>query len=162
MTNLSLETVNCSACDGHHYDTSCHEYKTPKPPATHWYICPTTNDPVDIAVVAIDKNKNIVLAAEVVAMLARALASDAWLVCVWNLHDGGKSIHFSRKAHQFPLSEFPVALNQLRDDLRANEHVDVDGPQPMQRAQRPAPTIDLFGGQAEKADAEQDQKDQDA
>ncbi len=40
--------LNCFACGGQHEQIECAAFKQPNPPYTHWFMCPTAQEPVGI------------------------------------------------------------------------------------------------------------------
>jgi hypothetical protein len=49
--SIVLDSHSCFSCGGKHSQIECKPYSKDNPPYTHFYLCPTTGDPVGIAIV---------------------------------------------------------------------------------------------------------------
>lgn len=95
-----LSIVNCHACDARHDGIPFHEYKTPNPPYTHWFLCPRTGDPVMVALVQNSAGDFVELHNNVLRHLLIAQAAGQFLVAVFRIEDNKVKLAWVK--HRFP------------------------------------------------------------
>lgn len=96
----TLSIVNCYACDARHDGVEFHEYKTPNPPYTHWFICPRTNDPVMLTMVMNTAGDFVELHNAILRHLLIAQAAGQFLVAVFRIEDNKVKLAWVK--HRFP------------------------------------------------------------
>ncbi len=113
-----INVENCGSCDGPHQELPILQYKRQAGHFTHWYICPTTNDPVGIALYSDQGGGAVGLKDDILLKLVEAQAAGPFLVAIWYI-DAEGILQLFRMAHRFPLDNFEKCHQQLRDNLRA-------------------------------------------
>ncbi len=109
-----------------------HQYQRPVPPYTHWYMHPTTNEPVPVMVLDTSTEADPTLPTnEVAQQLERAIRSGKYMVAIWSFADGPLSLY--RMTQEFPREAFTECVAMLDKMLQAENEV------PM--ANRDMPTV---------------------
>lgn len=118
--NLDGKTVsvsNCPSCGGDHGKLEAEEYKTPKPPWTHWIHCPTTGDPFDIGMFDSDAHKTpSEVSREILGELSKAQLKGQYMVAIWTI-EHQKAV-FWRRTENFPTACMFQAVDDLRENLK--------------------------------------------
>jgi len=144
------QTINvdrCPSCGGRHEAVAVWEYKTPQPPWTHWFQCPTTSDPAQLTLMTADKGEHFIeLSTEMMKRLVAAQHIGRYMVAIWDYdpaREKGAEIELWRVTEQYPTSEFDRSLETLHVALDAET-------QPPAAAEMPEaaprmPMVNLFG-----------------
>jgi len=139
-----LSIRECAACGGQHADLEIHEYKHRTPVGTHWFICPTTGDPVGLTLVMMDGQNGLEVHERIVLSLIEAQKSDSYLSAIFRIDEG--LVKLTRTTHNFPTGDFSKCLGLLKDDLERELQNAPTPLEAMQEAKPIAPKVNLFGG----------------
>ena len=138
-TGQKLNVTQCAACDGPHESLDVQSFKRLTPPWTHWFMCPSTNDPVPLCLVMKDAEQGIEVSSTIVSKLIQAQVTGSYLVAIVRRNDD--KLQLDRVTHNFPTNDFAGAVKLLDDDL--TKEVGPPEAGTMQQA-RPAPLVNLF------------------
>lgn len=111
------EIEKCVLCEQHHPLVMLTEYNERGaggtcPFATHWYICPVTNDPVPMTFTGMG---DVEIDADIASSQRVAQMSGRWLTVVFWIE--GNDVSFFRKTDDFPLNKFSEAVRKLDANL---------------------------------------------
>jgi hypothetical protein len=143
LSGRNIDVRNCGSCD------CAHQQLTVRPLAarqshgfTHCYTCPTTGDPVPVALYKHDGSLVEVAPAALRALISAA-ARGRYMVAVFVSE--GETVHLHRTTSSWPTGQFALGLKMLADDIDREVGPPVTDT-PMERAERPRPLVDLFSG----------------
>ena len=159
-----LNIRKCPACDAAHQNLVVNEYNKPQGVFTHWFHCPTIQDPVSVSLLMLRSGDAIELSGPVCQSLANAQVAGRYLAVVFYVDEEGK-LHMERTTSNFPVADFyetkdrPGCIGMLRKSFE--DEVGKQAPQTMSRA-RPKPLRTLVGdavNAAEEEDRNGDEED---
>ena len=101
--NLSIR--QCSACDGSHEEIKVTEYSRPAGPFTHWFMCPTTLDPVNLSLLALRSGEGLELNGALCQFLATAQIAGRYCVAVCWIDQDNK-IQVAKSSWRFPTGDY--------------------------------------------------------
>lgn len=101
---MGIRVTNCGACDGTHDDLKVNEYARPLGPFTHWFMCPTLHDPVNLTLAMLKTGDGLELDGPVCRKLAEAQIAGRWMViiCYVDSSGGADALKYQRNGHKFP------------------------------------------------------------
>lgn len=140
-TGNVLQVHHCGSCDGIHENVPVHPYAKTTPPYTHWFICPTTRDPVPLTLVMMDGKRGIEINNAIIHALVQAQKTNAYMVVIYRVEDG--LVKLSRTTQNFPTGDFDNSVKALKQDL--DKEMGVPAEMPMREAPKPTPMVNLFG-----------------
>lgn len=147
---LGIRITNCGACDGTHEDMKVNEYARPLGPFTHWFMCPTLHDPVNLTLGMLKTGEGLELSGPVCRELAKAQIAGRYMVfvCYVTEGDGKTTVTLTRHGNKFPTDKiYPSKENRgLVGLLMDNLKDEFGDPQPVEMKQvAPHPLKSLMG-----------------
>ena len=139
VSRTQVKVSQCGSC-GESHVVELTELASPKPPWTHWYVCPNTNDPV-MASILVRDDRHIEANAKVCNALIEAEVEGNLLAAIF--YRRGKHLHLHRICSTFDRDSFKDVIRDLSKDLES-EH----GPPPkqeMEEAKQLPAQVQLFG-----------------
>ena len=83
-----MRVALCGSCDGSHDDLRVRQYVKPQGPFTHYYMCPTTDDPVSLSMTMLDGgngNTAIEMDVDIMRQVLEALVAKRYMIAVWTV-----------------------------------------------------------------------------
>ena len=149
---MNVDIVHCIACDAPHDDLEVHEFKSPSPPWTHWYTCPTVNDPCPLTLTlklkAATDETGIAVNNEIIQRLVAAQQCAGYMVAIFVPLDNGQ-VECWRQTNEYPIDRFKQTWETLRDALLPEIPAE-ETPAPLKLAKPIAPLVNLFGPEEEE------------
>jgi ribosomal protein S14 len=140
VTSIRVNLASCYSCGQPHQHVEAEAYKADATPWTHHYRCPTTGDPVPLAIVTRD-SEPMEVTRRAVRELADAQHNGAYMVCVYSFRKG--RLHLFRHTAGFPHAQFLPAADLLRTDLERELPAKDAKPLPPAKGFK----LNLFGGE---------------
>lgn len=104
---LGIRVTKCGACDGCHDELQVNEYARPLGPFTHWYMCPTLHDPVNLSLGMMKLGDGLAFDGPIIQTLAKAQIEGRFMVVICYVHaepdsEGKTVLSLSRHGCKFP------------------------------------------------------------
>jgi hypothetical protein len=105
MSNeLAIRIAECYSCGGLHEGVLLNDFKTSRAPYTHWFSCPTTEDPVPLVVSCGEDGGPVEISPELLHPVREAARHGRYFMMMCYITDE-------------PESQEPVKLHQLSKDF---------------------------------------------
>lgn len=126
-----LRIIDCYSCHGGHDHQPITPYRTENPPWTHWFLCPTNNEPVPMTI-SLKNDSPVETSRKILADLDEAFGNGAMLCAIFFPVRGKLELRWH--TNKFPHSQFEPAVNLLRE--HHEKHGGLPAPTPLPRAEK--------------------------
>lgn len=114
----SLSIRQCPCCDASHDGLEVREFSRPQGPFTHFFTCPSLQEPVSVSLLMLTGGEGLELSGPICQAMAKAQLAGRYLIAVYVINPDGR-IDLHRTTQKFPTGDYDACIKMLQDDLRS-------------------------------------------